>query len=145
MITMLIAPFSGEMVGDELNNKKMVLGNSLVETPCRQALRGAKTTPLSLKWWRFGTPRTPPRHANDTFDTRHFWGAKKKIKSIASVASDNKDEMYIPGDPKQVEKRHFDTPSLRGAITATLGMCWYWYIIINIFIHLTEPLNNHYL
>jgi len=32
------------------------------------------------------------------------WVPKIKLKSIASVASDNKDEMYIPDDPKQVEK-----------------------------------------
>ena len=93
----------------ELTTKTLILGNSdtqmtrdsLVETPCRQALRGAKMTPLG---WRFGTPCTSPQHANDTFDTRHFWGAKKKLKSIASVGSDNKDEMYIPDDPKQAEK-----------------------------------------
>ena len=33
-----------------------------------------------------------------------FGGAKKKLTRIASVASDSKDEMYIPDDPKQVEK-----------------------------------------
>ena len=28
----------------------------------------------------------------------------------------------------ETKGRHFDTPSLRGAITAPLGMCWYIYI-----------------
>ena len=113
MITMFIAPCLGDMVGDELNNKNFDFGEfrhandtrlPAIVTRCRHALRGAKTTPLSLKGWRFGNPCTPTRHANDTFDTRHFWGAKIKLKSIASVASDNKDEMYIPDDPQQVEK-----------------------------------------
>ena len=67
MTTMLIAPFLGEIVGGELNNKKKWSGKirhandtqSLVVTPCWHALRGAKTTPLSLKGWRFGTPANP--------------------------------------------------------------------------------------
>jgi hypothetical protein len=37
--------------------------------------------------------------------TRAIFGVPKiKLKSIASVDSDNKDEMYIPDDSKQVEK-----------------------------------------
>jgi hypothetical protein len=37
--------------------------------------------------------------------TRAIFGVpKQKLKSIASVAADNKDEMYTPGEPKQVEK-----------------------------------------
>ena len=82
---MLIAPFLGEMVGDELNNKNFDFGKfrhaNDTRLPGRDTLpRGAKTTPLSLKGWRFGTPCTSPRHANDTFDTRHFWGAKTKTQ-----------------------------------------------------------------
>ena len=92
---------------------------SLAVTPCRHALRAAKTTPLSLKGLRFGTPCITPRHANDSFDTYHFWGTKKNnSKIIASVVWDNKDELYIPDGPKQVENtleikgRRSGTPSL---------------------------------
>ena len=59
---------------------------------------------------------------------------KKQLKVIASVASDSKDEMYIPDGPKHVKKhlgkkeRHFDTPSLRGSITAPLGMSWHIHV-----------------
>ena len=89
VITMFTAPFLGDMVGDELNNKNFDFGNSDTQmardslvyvTHCQHALRGAKMTPLSLKGWRFGTPCTSTRHANDTFDTRHFWGAKNKTQ-----------------------------------------------------------------
>ena len=103
---MFIAPFLGDMVGDELNNKNFDFGNSdeqmtrnsMVMTHCRHALRGAKTTPLSLKGWRFGTPAHPP-DTQMTRLTRAIFGVPKiKLKSIASVASANKDEMYIPDD-----------------------------------------------
>jgi len=51
---------------------------------------------------------------------RHFWGFKKKqLKVIASVASDNKDEMYIPDGPKQVENT-LEIKDLRGVIATPL-------------------------
>ena len=75
---------------------------SLVVTPPRHALRGAVVTPLSLRERRSYTPITPPRHSNDTFHTRLFWGAKKTTQNHRHwVASDSKDEMYIPDGPKQ--------------------------------------------
>jgi len=49
--------------------------------------------------------------------TRAIFGVQKiKLKSIASVASDNKDEMYIPDDPKQVEKHLRNKGAPWGAI-----------------------------
>jgi hypothetical protein len=68
--TILIAPFLGEMVGGELDKKQnfdfgfsdtQMTRDSLVVTPVpkRHLLH-------------------TPRHANDTFDMRHVWGAKKK-------------------------------------------------------------------
>ena len=35
----------------------------------------------------------------------------------------------------EIKGRHFDTPSLRGAITAPLGMCWYVYIYVYMYIY----------
>ena len=53
---------------------------------------------------------------------RHFWGFKKKqLKVIASVASDNKDEMYIPDGPKQVENT-LEIKDLRGVIATPLPL-----------------------
>ena len=112
--------------------------DSLVVTHCRHALRGAKTTPLSLKGWRFGTPCASTRHANDTFDLRAIFGVPKiKLKSIASVASDNKDEMYIPDDPKQVEKHlrnkgaPFWHPLPKGCHYGTP-----WHVLVYIYIYI---------
>ena len=66
-------------------------------------------------------PLHTPRHANDTSDMRHFWGAKnkKQLKVIASAVSDNKDEMYIPDGPKQVENT-LEIKDLRGVIATPL-------------------------
>ena len=85
---MFIAPFLGDMVGDELNNKNFDFGEFRHANDTRlpgsdtlpTRIKGRQNDTLSLKGWRFGTPCASTRHANDTFDTRHFWGAKNKTQ-----------------------------------------------------------------
>ena len=36
----------------------------------------------------------------------------------------------------EIKGRHFDTPSLRGAITAPLGMCWYVYVSVYVYVYM---------
>ena len=82
--TMLIAPFLGETVGGELNNKKMIW-----ENPTRKwhavpgsdtlltRIKGCQKQPLSLKGWRFGTPANPT-DTRMTRLTRAIFGVLKK-------------------------------------------------------------------
>ena len=78
--------------------------------------------------------------------TRAISGVPKiKLKSIASVASNNKDEMYIPDDPKQVEKHlrnkgaPFWHPLPKGCHYGTpwhVLVCLYIYIYVCVLIYI---------
>ena len=132
---MLIAPFLGEMVGDELNNKNFDFGKFRHANDMRlpgsdtlpTRIKGCQNDILSLRGLRFGTPCTSPRHANDTFDTRHFWGAKKISKALPPWPQITKMKCISQNrlrNTLEIKGRHFDTSSLRGAVTVPLGMCW---------------------
>ena len=78
---------------------------SLVDGPPRHALRGAIVTSFSLRACRSDTLSTPHDARMTRLKRAMFWVSKKnnemQRKIIASVGSDNKDEMCIPAGPKQ--------------------------------------------
>ena len=109
------------------NSDTQMTCDSLVVTPCRHALMGAKTTPLSPKGWRFVTPCTFPPTCKWHVWHAHFLGCQnKQLKIIAPVASDNKDEMYIPDDPKQLGMSWYLTmiTIIEGSLEVKLLLVW---------------------